>query len=267
MQHIFPKDKGSKREKPAFTLRRWGFAERAPWCRLRRTLNEDKALTQTDPEVDFFSQANEYALGLLNRDEMQAFEAEMATNPALQGEVDRCILHNEQMGVERDDLAGSPPLGKLLWRELWGENWMPWRRRMRLWEFALGGVAAALLAYGVYQTDWFGAKTSPVLQASLSAQEHRFELQALLDPSGQVLHVDWRGLVPEGLKFVLWVKSGDADILIGALEKEGLQSFKLGKAQVQALTSASLLLVTLEEQGAAPSPAWPIEAQGTLREM
>jgi len=38
-------------------------------------------------------------------------------------------------------------------RELWSENRQPWRRRIRIWEYALCGIAAALLAYFVYNSD------------------------------------------------------------------------------------------------------------------
>ena len=221
----------------------------------------------SDPDQDLFSQAGDYALGLLTGEEKQVFEAALARDPELKAEVARCYLHFEQIGVERDDLAGKPLISGLLWRELWGENWMPWRRRMRLWEFALGGIAAGLVAYGVYQTDVFGTQLAPGLQARLSAPQYEFELQALLDPTAQTLHVEWRGTVPEGGKFVLWAKSGEESVLIGELKQTRLSSFKLSRAQLKIVQASSALLMTLEEVGAAPSLAFPAQAQGILRDL
>lgn len=94
--------------------------------------------------------AGKYALGLLEGRARNDFEAELKTNETLQEEVRRWRAHFEAVGMDLDEV--SPPIGFLgnLKRELWGENRLPWGRRMRLWEYALGGIAAALTAYAVY---------------------------------------------------------------------------------------------------------------------
>ncbi len=231
---------------------------------LGRQKNGDAVMTP-DPEIDCFSQAGDYVLGFLNDEEMQAFEAALALDEDLQGEVARTRQHYAQLGYELEDPEQNSGILRHLKRELWAENWMPWRRRIRIWEFALGGIAAALVAYGVTQTSYFAHSAPPVLQTSMLVQETGFELRALLDPTAQVLHVEWQGSPEQGQTFHLWAKRLDRSIMIADLDRQGLLSFKLTKDQLTVMGLDTVLVVSSAPSGDDGSQIASIYAQGLLR--
>ncbi|MEM9580815.1 MAG: hypothetical protein AAF891_09020 [Pseudomonadota bacterium] len=91
--------------------------------------------------------AAQYVSGTLDAAEGRAFEKQMQADDALKAEVLRWrAFYAEQDAGEHE---GAETVIGHLKRELWDENKLPWHRRMRIWEFALGGAAAALLAYAV----------------------------------------------------------------------------------------------------------------------
>ena len=107
-----------------------------------------------DPIVsDDSDLAREYVLGVLEGEALKAFQDKLSSSEALRVEVARWQEHFTALGMNIDDVSQDATVLGHLKRELWAENWMPWRRRIRIWEFALGGIAAALVAYGVTQTS------------------------------------------------------------------------------------------------------------------
>ena len=56
-------------------------------------------------------------------------------------------------------------------RELWRENWLPWQARIRIWEYALGGVLAAALAFGVVRSGLLSSGQSEIYAAQVSAAQ------------------------------------------------------------------------------------------------
>ena len=220
-------------------------------------------MNDADQELDMFEQASDYVAGFLNGAEVLAFERALSSDPELRAEVERCRLHFDTIGVHAQD-PDLGPLG-LFRRELWGENWMPWRRRIRLWEFALGGVAAALLTYAVYNSTFFAPTLSEVLQARLVNDEGVVQMELAVDPVAQVVLVHWQPVAPpRGGRFDLWVDTDTAQTNLGALKQSSVQRFKVTSKQFDMLKAGRAVFVALQEENEDASLAGQIIAQGKL---
>ncbi|MGH1577634.1 hypothetical protein [Planktotalea sp.] len=221
-------------------------------------------LTDVNQDLDFFEQASDYVAGFLNEEESHAFERALAQDVELQREVDRCRLHFDAIGVH----APEPELDALsnFRREIWGENWMPWRRRIRIWEFALGGIAASLLAYVVYNSALLDPAPSEILQARLESAESQFEFTVAIDPVGQVALVRWAPQEPPlGMRYDLWVTGDAENINLGALKPLEVQRIEVARSNIEHLIAGREIFVTLEEANADASLAGQKIARGVLR--
>ncbi len=225
-----------------------------------------KKLGEAGQELDMFEQASDYVAGFLNGSELQAFERALSEDAELRAEVMRCRQHFDAIGVHVQ--ARAPKLGPLalLRRELWGENWMPWRRRIRLWEFALGGIAAALLTFVVYNSALLSPAPSEILHAHLQSTETAMELEVAVDPAAQVVLVQWNPTMPpSGMRFELWVRTGERRLSLGTLTQLPVQRFELTAQQVEGLKIGSQVVLGLENENAEASFVGAILAQGFLK--
>lgn len=201
--------------------------------------------------------AGEYALGLLAGDERIAFEAELAENPELRGEVARWQEHFAALGMQVEEVTPPASVFGHLKRELWGENRLPWHRRIRIWEYAIGGVAAALVAFAVYNVGGFTTQSPDVLSAQIQGSEGDLQVALALSDGTDVLRVEYSGAAPaEGRSYELWaIADGAAPVSLGVLPLERVAALKLSDAQSALVRVGATLALSDEPAGGSPTGA------------
>ena len=221
---------------------------------------------QTPPHKD---KAGEYAFGLLEGAERDAFEAQLQVDPTLAIEVARWQEHFAALGMDVEEVAPPASVLKILKRELWGENQMPWHRRIRVWEYAIGGMAAALVAYAVFSSDAFNDVQVPVLQASIASTEIDLQVAFALNVGTGLLRIEQAGVAPaEGRVFELWViADGIAPVSLGVLPKVRVTALRLDESQSALVRAGVTLALSDEPTGGSPtgSPTGVVLGAGALQ--
>lgn len=201
--------------------------------------------------------AGEYALGLLGGAERAAFEARLNEDEALREEVARWQEHFAALGMEIDEV--TPPASILgnLKRELWSENRLPWRRRIRIWEYALGGIAAALVAFVVYNYSGVGAPGASILRASISNEQSDLQIVLALNAGGDLLRIEQAGPEPiVGRAYELWaIAEGSAPVSLGVLPVARVTALRLSAAQAALVHVGVTLALSDEPAGGSPTGA------------
>ena len=210
-------------------------------------------MTQT-AETD---RAGEYALGLLQGNERTEFEAQLAQDTALRQEVARWQEHFAALGMEIDEVAPPASVFAHLKRELWGENKLPWHRRVRIWEYAIGGVAAALVAFAVYNMGDFTTDTPEVLSAEIQGSEGTLQVALALSKGSDLLRVEYSGAAPaDGRSYELWaIAEGEAPVSLGVLPLERVAALKLSAEQSELVRIGVTLALSDEPAGGSPTGA------------
>lgn len=105
-----------------------------------------------DPIVsDDSDLAREYVLGVLEGEALKAFQDKLSSSEALRVKVAQWQEHFMALGMNIDEVSPNATVLGHLKHELWSENKLPWNRRIRIWEYALGGIAAAAVAFAVFR--------------------------------------------------------------------------------------------------------------------
>lgn len=219
------------------------------------------AMTQQDPPRsggDSDPRAAEYVLGLLEGGDRRDFEMALNESADLRADVVRWQEHFAALGMDVEEVAPPASVFEHLKRELWNENKLPWHRRLRIWEFAIGGVAAALVAYAVIVTGNFNLEpTAPAYQARIESAESNIQLVALFDEGTDLLRIE-RGGAPAlpDRAYELWAIAGDnAPVSLGVLSAGPLTAFRLSEAQSALLREGTLLALSDEPAGGSPTGA------------
>lgn len=202
--------------------------------------------------------AGEYALGLLQGSERSAFEVRLNDDAALREEVVRWQEHFAALGMDIDEV--TPPASVLanLKRELWSENRLPWRRRIRIWEYALGGMAAAMLAFVVYNYGGgVGPQAGTVLQARIENAQSGLQVAFALNPSAELLRIEQSGPAPqEGRSYELWaIAEGAAPVSLGVLPGARVTALRLNADQRALVRPGVTLALSDEPAGGSPTGA------------
>lgn len=201
--------------------------------------------------------AGEYALGLLEGAERAEFEARLAADPELRGEVARWQEHFAALGMDIEEVTPPKSVLRHLQRELWGENKLPWRRRIRIWEFALGGVAAALLAWVVYGTELMTPQPDPMLRAQIGAEDAAVRVALAFSEQTGILQIERTGAAPqEGRVFELWAIAGEAaPVSLGVLPEAAIGALALRPEQARLVSAGTVLAISDEPLGGSPTGA------------
>lgn len=215
-------------------------------------------MTQDDTYGAGDPRAAEYALGLLDAEDRLAFEAELNSQAALRADVARWQEHFAALGMELDEVAPPASVLSHLKRELWNENKLPWHKRLRIWEFALGGVAAAFVAYAVLT---FGLVQEPpnlpAYQARIENADADIQLVASFSEGSNLLTVERVGAAPAPDRvYELWAIVADAaPVSLGVLPQSGRAAVALSDAQAALLRAGTLLAMSDEPAGGSPTGA------------
>jgi len=135
-------------------------------------------------------------------------------------------------------------------RELWLENRLPWRRRICIWEYVLGGMAAVLLAYFVYNSDMGSRPVTDVLQANIQISQSEADLTFTFNPVTALLHFEYGdGQKLEGSGFAVWVVKGNsAPVFFLVIPVQRLGALRLNGAQSRALRAGVMLAASQEAE-------------------
>lgn len=211
----------------------------------------------------------QYALGVLAGEELRAFKKALKSDPNLQADVAKWRAQFTALGMDVDTAETSDTVLGHLKREFWSENRLPWRRRLRIWEFALGGVAAALVAYWVAVSGASQSQLPSVLQVQIEAEQGHYSLNAALVVGTTLLRIEQTGGPrTAGRVHELWLLQEDGAFLsLGVLPADRVGALKVSAMQAEFFRDGARLALSEEEAGGANAglPSDPLRGIGSLR--
>lgn len=233
----------------------------------------DPEKTSGGPETPDSVLTAEYVLGLLGPDELAAFEARLNKEEDLVNEVARWAEHFAAMTDRLPEVAPPSRVKRAIDTRLFGEN----ERKSLfgwLWPYALGGVAAAMLAFVAINTglvDMPGQQVDgPVYRAELAPADPataNIALSAVFDAGRGVLEVaQLQGLAPDGRDHELWLIIGEnAPVSLGVLPRDGVAVISWPDALPRNVDGA-VFAVSEEPDGGSQTgaPTGPIRAVGSI---
>lgn len=218
--------------------------------------------------------AGEYALGLMSAAEAKAFEARLASEPALRAAY---LQWAEDFARLAEDIPQEAPparvkaaLDKHLFEGAPPARGSWWQR------FGLAGLAAAAVIVGaVLLLDMPGTGVqppeNPVYHADLRASaEGQIILAAGYDATTEEMYVERRGTADRpGRDIEMWLIAGDnPPVSLGVLPEQERLRLALTPAQIARL-EGGVLAISDEPEGGSPSgaPTGDILATGPLEEV
>ena len=213
--------------------------------------------TPAPPDGDDTATAAEYALGLLPADEAEAFEARLASEPALRALL--AVWQTEFAALAQDvpAVTPSPALRGRIQAAAFGapEARVWWQS---LWPYAGGAVAAALIAW-VVAVSGLLSPAPQILRSQLApAEGAQLAMLVTLEPATHTLTltpVPGTAAVAQGRALELWViAEGQAPVSLGLLSPEGATAIVVPDA-VAPLVRAGVLAVSDEPEGGSPTGA------------
>ena len=205
-------------------------------------------------EADDIALAAEYVMGLLEDEELRAFEARLAAEPSLRARVatwaeDFAALTNAVPAV-------LPPHGgkEALMRRLFPEEQRrPWWSPGQLWAGLLGGVAVAALALLTLNPALLSRDNDPDYTARIAAEDGSLVVEARFDADTRRLEVERvAGLEPEDGDYELWLLQGEEVRSLGVLPRGEAGVIEVRAELAPAFEGASLA-VSREPLGGSPT--------------
>ena len=213
--------------------------------------------------------AAEYVIGLLEGEELRAFEARLAAEPALRA---RVAVWAEDFA----DLANNAPsvlaphgAKEALMRRLFPEAQpRPWWSPGRLWAGLLGGVAVAALALWMLNPALLSRGGEPDYTARIAAEDGSLVIEARFDAATRRLKIErTTGVVPEDGDHELWLVQGEEARSLGVLPRDGTGVIEVRAELAPAFEGASLA-VSQEPLGGSPTgQPGPVVAVAPVTEL
>ena len=215
--------------------------------------------TTPDPNDDVVL-AGEYTLSLLPEEELAAFEARLASEPALRR---ICASWAEEFSGFADDVKPLTPPEDVQTRvemRLFGES-AP-ERRTGLWQrFGLTGLAVAVLAVLLFvSSDLLDQgplpPETPAYTAEVAAEDRSLVVEAAYDAENAELYVErLAGEAAEGRSLELWLIAGEnAPVSLGVLPPDERALFTV-TPELQEALSGGVLAISDEPEGGSPTGA------------
>jgi anti-sigma-K factor RskA len=213
------------------------------------------------PDRDDDALAAEYALGLLDGAELEAFQARLLTDPALRAQV---AGWHETLVPMADDFAPVAPRAAVKVRvmdKVWGSA----PARPGLWRslgfWRLGTLTASIAAASLAAMIWLvppapPGPPGPVLVVNITSEDGSLVILAAAAPdSGELRLARQSGAAPPGRVLELWAIDGDAaPVSLGVLPGDGQTRIALPDILRTALPDL-LLAVSEEPPGGSPTGA------------
>lgn len=200
--------------------------------------------------------AAEYVLSLMDPDEANRFEIELQTDPDLRSHVEAWQENFASMAAA--EIQDVPPPKNALQRlqsDLFGEEpILPWYRRLKIFEFAIGGAMAALVLLVSMQLGWLEQTDTPRLQAQIGAAGAPVQLVATVSAELGLIKLRKSGTPPEGRAFELWVIAGDGPPQsLGVIPEPEVSVLSIPDALLPVVVAGAVFAITDEPLGGSPS--------------
>lgn len=208
--------------------------------------------------------AAEYALGLMPKDEIDAFQAQLAGDADLQQDV---AAWAEYFATFADPIPPSTPPPQIL-RRIEAQVFGTRQSKPPIWKqvapYLIGAVAGGVIVWIVF-TSGLLEPARPVLSAQLTGGGD-LAFEALFEPSTGVLTVArTAGAAAEGRVLELWLLSADgAPVSLALLRSE--ETLVAVPPALAARLDGARLMVSGEPAGGAPggTPSGTDRAEGLL---
>lgn len=220
------------------------------------------------PEEEDLALAGEYALGLLEDEELRAFEARLGSEPRLRQLV---ALWSEDLAEGLDGMpAVPPPAGTeaAVMRRLFPEGPRPSLAR-RLLPWLLGAATAGAAAFAVLVVGLAVPEPEPEFQARMAAEDESLVVMARFDADTRQLEIErMAGEIPEGRDLELWVIKEDRVRSLGVIPREAEGVIAVSEELAVDVEGGQLAL-TDEPLGGSPTgvATGPIVAAGAVTEL
>lgn len=227
----------------AFAVRKSAVSQPKRSLEVMKNSSDPRDITDTDRET-----AREYVLGVLDGDALRSFERKLSGNVLLQGQVAQWQEHFTSLGMNIDEISPNATVLGHLKRELWSENRLPWNRRIRIWEYALGGIAAAMIAFAVFRFGDAQVPVAPVMRAEIVIAEQGLTFHMGLRTDTGLLQIERLGGLPDAENtYVLW-GFDDADTLfvIGRFAQQPVSVLRVQDRVVGALIDGKNVFIPKE---------------------
>jgi anti-sigma-K factor RskA len=211
---------------------------------------------------------SDYVLGQLSGDDLQAFETALKSDPKLAQSVEHMRAHFQSLGVELASNDQGRGIIAHLRTEFWSENRLPWRTRIRIWDFALGGISAATVLWAAATFGWFSSAGSAQLEARM--QSAAGTLVIALDQTTGDMRVQQMAMTPpQGHDIVLWHSlNGQAARPLMRLAPGETRRLALPEAALLSLPQGARLGFTFEKtETNLTRPSTGFEAAATLEPL
>lgn len=222
------------------------------------------------PEEENRALAGEYVLGLLEGQELRAFEERLGAEPSLRALVARW---SEDFVAGLGDLPAVMPPARTqtaLMRRLFPE---PEPKgllgRMGLWPLLLGGAVAAALVVLAVNPALVGRGVEPEFQARMAAEDESLVVLARYDADTRRLEVErTAGEIPEGRDLELWVIKDDRVRSLGVIPRDAEGVIEVSEELAPDFEGGQLAL-TDEPLGGSPTgvATGDIKAAGPITEL
>ncbi|QDC08966.1 hypothetical protein FHY55_06785 [Oceanicola sp. D3] len=205
-------------------------------------------------DEDDIALAGEYVLRLLVAEEVAAFEARLAAEPALR---DLVTEWQEGLATLADEVAETPPAA--LWPRIeaaaYGEA-TPGRAGISPWRWLTGGLVAALIAVALFFAVPPGPVAPPTHQAQISAEDGSLVVQAALSAEGELHLIREAGTARPGRALELWLiaEGAPAPVSLGVLPEAEDVRIEVPEALRAAFTGGTLA-ISDEPPGGSPTGA------------
>lgn len=219
-------------------------------------------MSETGPfDGDDTPLAAEYVLGLLDREELRAFETRLATDPALGAEVR--IWTEHLAGIAASEVAPVEPpprLRKALEARLFRGERRSWISRLGIGQALVGAAAAALILLVTTNLGLLRTETpeggQPLYQAEIASESGDMRLSAeIVGADHRLILVRQGGQAPAGRVLELWaIPAGTGTpISLGVLPEETRTEMEM-PADMPPMEGATLA-VSEEPPGGSPTGA------------
>ncbi|SIO05056.1 anti-sigma factor [Vannielia litorea] len=210
-------------------------------------------MTEAAPyDEDDIALAGEYVLRLLGAEEVAAFEARLAAEPAL-----RRLVTEWQEGLASlaDEISEAPPAALWARIEAAAHGDTPLRSAVPFWGWLTGGLVAALLALAVFFVIPPGP-VEPVQQARIAAEDGSLVVLAGLSAEGELHLVREAGGPRAGRVLELWLiaEGAPAPVSLGVLPEETDVRIPVPEA-LRARFAGGTLAISDEPPGGSPTGA------------
>lgn len=219
------------------------------------------------PEEEAPALAGEYVLGLLEGQELRAFEARLAVEPALRAQVARW---SEDFASVLDEVPPVPPptgAEAALMRRLFPVAERPGLlQRLGLLPLLLGGAVAAALAVVAVNPNLLGRDAKPDYVARIAAEDESLVVEARFDLDTRRLEImRMVGSIPEGRDLELWLVEGEEVRSLGVIPQAESGVVEVS-ADLAVVFEGRALALSVEPLGGSPTgaPTGPVVAVGPL---